>query len=192
MRINHCSTKINFKKRLMAECFVLRDKKPMPCTISLLEDKSEDREYLSKVKRSSDWKNSFYLQWASNLLGHEDYKIYVLEDKQDNCMAFLETSDRYEGFTNIYLFESMPSRKSKKIKYLGETMINFLAQITNETNKKLTVQHSADRAKKFYKKCKFKDTHSNSIFNFVFHKQKLEKLKKQNRKHTGSPIEFVI
>ncbi len=195
MRISNFQSKINFQKKQVAKCMVLQDSKPVPCKISLLEDTPEDRRYLLKAVNSPDWQNNHYLDLIEETLNDGISINYVLEDKKGNCLAFCEiTKDVYYGknYTNIVLFESMPSRKKRKFKYLGETLINFIAQISNNPDEKLIIGFSANNAKKFYRKCKFNDGKTKDKFDFIFDKQRLKKLKKQNQNHTGSAIEFIV
>ena len=191
MHLTNFLPDINFQRRPIARCYVLRDKKPIPCTISQIENTQEDKKYLSKTLKSPDWENSYYLQYAIKDLNKSDCRLYIVENKKEKCLAFCELSDNKPSCTNIHLFESMPIRKKKKVKYLGETLITFIAHITSETNSDLIIKCAADRARNFYRKCRFEDTRNKSNQDFLFIKPRLKKLEKQNQKHTGSTIEFL-
>ena len=194
MRLNIFSPNINFQKRQIAKCTVLKDEKPLPCKISLLENTEEDKEYLKRTMNSPEWQGFHYLDIIEKSLDDNISKSYVLEDNNDNCLAICQIiKDGFRGkkFTNISLFESMPSRKKKKFNYLGETLINFIVQNTDDPNRDLIISCSVSSAKKFYRKCKFNDGKSKDFFDFIFDKQRLKKLKKQNQSHTGSFIEFI-
>lgn len=200
MKITTINNNISFQKTLEAKAHILKDGEPMPCNIYSID--SDDKNYF--IENLPGWENSKYYKKASALAStltqnnkrrRED--IFVLEDEKEKCLGFVITSESSGKLKNIDFLEVIPKyageNKDKGVKYIGETILAFLAKKIKKSNLSELFIFSADSsAKNFYtKKCGF-DDEKHIIINTVYlPREKFDKLIEQNAKHTKGEIEII-
>lgn len=159
MKINPINN-FSFQKRLLAKTEVPSENKPISCNIFLL-DPVKDYHYFNKMLMSGEWDDTFLgLSTADDFHCCND-KFYVMEDENENCLAYAAVSDFFgrtgEIVSAINKFETVPKYtsmyKSRKVKHIGKTMIDFLQKLKCEKQKTLlSVPLPAYTAVGFYKK----------------------------------------
>ena len=121
-------------------------------------------------------------------------KIYVLEDGSNDCLGLMKVDTNFEDTNSIEFIEARPDCRAKKNprqkRYIGETMLNFLAQLAKLTEKSsLSVPYPDRDAVGFYKKCYFISNGKGRAC--MLTEDNMEKLKKNNFEHTGAVIDFI-
>lgn len=201
MKINLNTNRINFCKQLKANCTVLKDGKQLPCKIYELN--LDDYGYFCSKENNIKWKDenlwkSVRFDFAcSQSLKLSDF--YVLEDKENNCLAFADISNvNFEekgGRINLCYLASQPNRKENGYEYIGETLINFLCGLAKKNDfQSIFVKKPLDEALPFYAKCHFKidPKCSGKEHSLILKGENLEKLTKQNEEHTKSKIDYTF
>ena len=184
---------IFFQKKLVANCAVKGSDGNVPCSIYRIED--SDRDYFIKLIYKEGWKDYYYATLIdSDIRKNNVDKIYVIEDSKSDCLGFMKVDTRFEDKSSLEFIEVKPEFKAKntdrQLKYIGETMLNFLAQITQSSGKEfIIVPHPDSSAVGFYKKCHFTPTGKKR--EVIMSQEDAEKLDKQNYMHTGSKINFI-
>ena len=184
---------ISFQKKLVANCTVNGSGEKVPCSIYQLEDC--DRDYFIKLIYKEGWEDYYYATIIDGDIRRNNVdKIYVLEDKKNNCLGFMKVDNRFSDKSFLEFIEVKPGYKAsntdRQIKYIGETMLNFLAQITKLSGRKsISVPHPDSSAVGFYKKCLFTPTGKKR--EVIMPQEDIEKLDEQNYMHTGSRINFI-
>ena len=191
MKINAVNN-IFFQKKLIANCKVKSDKKSIPCSFYQLEDK--DRDYFIKLIHAKGWENYYYAMIIDGDIRRRNVdKIYVLEDEKSNCLGYMKVDTHYGDRNFLEFIEVRPdyrAKKSKKKRYIGETMLNFLAQLTKEQDKQiLSVPYPDSDAVEFYEKCHF--AHTGIKRAVILSEENMDELKKSNLAHTGSSVDFI-
>ncbi len=193
------SNKIAFQKKLAATCSIGQIGSSKKAFIYEL-DKPEDRIELYKIYYDKKWQYNNYLNEIT-----EEYekprknnqeKYFIIEDKDKSvlCISVLNTSDKEENI--LEYIETAPTlscynRNSRPIKFIGETMIAFLAKLTKRERKNLFVLEIAPRplTRKFYfEHCGFNPAPEN---NAIMPNETLDTLISMNERHTGSKIEII-
>lgn len=192
------NNQINFGKQLKANCTVLKDEKQLPCKIYELT--LEDIDYFCNKERSKQWKGEKL--WDSVIFdfGCNQYlnlsNFYVLEDENNNCLAFADINkicidEEHDGL-NLSYFAAQPNHKENGYKYIGETFINFLCGLAKKGNyEAITVSRPLEKAMPFYSKCKFKPEPILWGKAMCLRKD-MEELIAQNEEHTGHKIDYIF
>ena len=195
MRINN-NCNLSFLKTLRATGAVLFQDKTKQVDIFQL-DKKEDLEQLKMLKKDKSWKGNFYLN--DLIFFGEDYlkkglMIHTIEDKRENILGFALSSETLFRI-NVSLLETafQLSRYNaqRETRYIGETMVAFLAALAKSKKKDLLVKSVADRTKTqdfYFSLCKFSRLGEEDA---LLKKRTVEKLIKNNEKHTGKRIELI-
>ena len=184
---------IYFLKKLIAKCDIKDNKSNTPCSFYQLED--EDRDYFIKLVHKKGWRDYLYAMLIDGDMRRKNVdKIYVLEDEKSDCLGYMKVDTNFEDANSIEFIEVKPDCRANKSwgqkRYIGETMLNFLAQLTKLTEKSfLSVPYPDRDAVGFYKKCYF--TPKGQGRACMLTEDNMDKLKEQNYTHTGSKIEFV-
>lgn len=151
---------LSFQKRLLAKSEVLSENKPMPCNIFLL-DPAEDFHYFNKMLMGGEWDDAFLVLSTADDFHYYNDKFYVMEDENENCLAYAAVSESLgkngEIVSAINKFETVPKYtslyKTRKVKHIGKTMIDFLQKLKCEKQRKiLSVPLPSYMAVGFYKK----------------------------------------
>lgn len=195
MKIN-LQNNLNFQKKLIAHGGILKFHKPSDVEIYELES-PQDEKYMEEIKNSHAWKNGLYTfnipfvlknnsgMWATT-------KCYVQEDKKGNCLGYAVV-DEYPDWDEIIFIETVPQarhkNKNRTKKYIGETMMNFLAQNTlNKGKDVLVVNNPVKKVLPFYtENCHCKETESKFVY---LDELNTLKLALQNMEHTEKAIDF--
>ncbi|MBR1617377.1 GNAT family N-acetyltransferase [bacterium] len=193
MKINSISQN-SFQKNLVAKGGYLKNCNPHFCNIYQITPE-KDREYFLNPKNNSDWRSSLYWRVIStsfpNGMGGD---VYVVEDEDDDkCFGFMAIRKNNKTHElDINLIETNPKFQGdsiKEVKYLGETMLSYLAQyVQNQNLKGVIVKFWDKNAQNFYtQKCGFE---GDKIL--VLNKDNCSKLVSQNEKHTGIKIDLDV
>ena len=184
MKINLQKPNLSFKKTLIGNCNILKDKKPYQCNMYMLDNSNrEDCDFFLKPSKQNYelWNNpakSSYF-WISMMEGwHPNEEIYILEDQK--ALFFIETCPKF----------SYDKEKNRNVKYIGESMLAFLAGIAQKRhNPFISVPAYRGDAIDFYtKKCGFVQADFDYDFCLVLTEDNYDKLIKQNELHTGKKI----
>lgn len=194
MNINF-SNNINFQKKLVAKAGILTNGKTEDVNIYHL-DKKEDSIDLENASKSPEWQGNYYLdsegieRWDLNWL---IYNIFTIENKNKDILCYAIVNDKGSKARNIEFIETMPKTSSynqanRRSKYIGETMLAFLASKLNKRD--LTVGMIAQRPQtiNFYSHCGFKKYKSHGG---IIENNQADRLIKKNHKHTGKKIELI-
>ena len=199
MRISSLNN-IAFQKNLTATCSIGQTGSSKKAFIYEL-DRPEDRIILYKIFYDKKWQYNNYLNEITEEYEKPDKnsqeKYFIIEDKDKNilCISVLNTSNEKENV--LEYIETAPTlscynRNSRPIKFIGETMIAFLAKLTKRERKDLFVLEIAPKplTRNFYFiHCGFNPVPEN---NAIMPKEKLDTIIKMNERHTGSKIEILI
>ena len=179
----------------MANCAVKSSKGSLPCSIYKIEDNDEDKDYFVHLIFKPGWKDYLYTMIIDGDIQRGNAgDIFVIEDNKDSCLGYMEVFPDDKDKNHLEFLEVKPlcraknNKRSKK--YTGETLLNFLAQITQKSGKNiLYVPHPEPEAYTFYEKCQFSLDDGKRSFKLT--NDNMEKLKKQNLLHTGKEIDFI-
>ena len=106
----------------------------------------------------------------------------------------MEIFTKSSNKNSLEFIEVKPACRNKNskrtVKYIGETMMNFLAQVTKMSGKKyVSVPHPDSEAIGFYKKCFC--ALSGQTQGFTLAEDNMDKLKISNFEHTGAEINIL-
>lgn len=186
---------ISFSKKLVANCHIGTCEDKHEAKIYQL-DKESDYFLFRKVKDVGDWQNSFYFltlmcEFCSD---YKKSQYYVMEDEKGKAICFSKTT-KAKKKTDLDYIETVPKLSanslSRKIKYIGETMLAYLVLESDSENKILNVPNVAnrDRTKSFYyEQCGFKKNGKHAAY---MPKESVKDFIEQNKMHTGSTIEII-
>ena len=194
MKINKINN-TQFQKKLIANASVQKNNNPEKVYIYKLEYDT-DEAYFQKLKNDKCWENNNYLSYilvdfavdqrpCDYFISMEDEKGNVLgiseitSAKNSILLDFLETAPKY----------SINNKGKRTFKYIGETMLGFIALLCKIVNKRLEIPDIADSqsARDFYfKNCGFTDTGLNGARMSEF-----DDFIARNEHHTGSSIEII-
>ena len=178
----------HFQKQLKANCTVIgKNNNPEQCNVYKLEFGKDDR-YFSNLRKTSDWENSEFLDYAIFQLPRKEVfnsDTYTLENKKGECLGFCEFTTIEGGI--IEVIETCPKYK-KEYKYIGETLLTFLVKQATEKSLKTISLTSKERTKHFYKKQGFTETMGNEM---CLYEKDYKKTIQNNEKHTGTNINFT-
>ena len=182
-----------FGKKHIATCAVKTAQGNMPCKIYQLEH--GDEQYFENVYENPGWKNKqdYILSVDYDINNGYIESTYVLEDKKNNCLGYVEACDAGDNRMVLEFIEVKPVCRKKnserKKEYIGETLINFVAQLAKRMKKDtIHVIYPTRTALGFYDKCGFVKGDDN--IDLKFNLKNIDKLQKQNYEHTGSLINF--
>ena len=169
MKINSLKFNTFFQKKFVSKANILRDNQPYQCDIFQLEKKI-DIDYFDKIHDDRNWKFSHYVDDAETVTnaGAPNEKTYVIEDKNQKCLGFVCITDYKETNTKeVDYLEVCPiysnSNRKRTLKYIGETLLAFLAkQAKFQNHDELRVPYVMRNARGFYSKCGFRE--DNKIF----------------------------
>ncbi len=193
-------SRINFQKKLIAKAGLLKDNKPMPCRIYLLE-RGTDKDYFKT--QGQVWKKAKYLEPVENSLQSRknnindvyESSIYAIEDLKGKCLGYCEYDTDDKDKNILITLEVHPrysvKNEKRKIKYIGETLLAFLAKLTAIENKrKLLIFLPVKSAEQFYEeKCGFKKLKGS--VNMEMESKNFDALIAQNKTHTKQAIEIL-
>ena len=193
MKINNISN-FAFQKTLKANCTILKDNKPCQCSIYKL-DKGVDDDYIdTKIFPNPAWDFSeyimgLYLRMEDAIDGLDN--VYVMEDKDENCIGYISESIVNNNSNTIEYLEALPKDgKNPKMKYIGETLVNFVLNLTKKRGQNfLFVPVPVQQALGFYNKLGFISSRQGLVM--VTESPRARDLNKQNEMHTNSKIEYI-
>jgi len=184
---------INFGKKIpIAQCQIQDRTTKNPTSATIYEyDCKDSSDYwdLYRISKEQEWVFADIIATKADDKyngSYPDERIYALEDKSGKTVGlcnFRENKDKIE-------VQYIDSKSSRKYKYIGQTMLAFLAQKALYENKKeLRINNASTLAFKFYKKCCFKydwSELSNGQSDFYLKREKLHLLIRKNQKNTKS------
>lgn len=203
MKIINSTSQFNntaFQKRFAAKANILsKDDKVQRVNIYHL-NKKKDVKYLEQALKQNEWKGSYYLDSATICFDddYKDVKYYIMEDTEHNVLCFSIFHDKDKIYNALSCIETAPgqscySTEKRGLKYIGETMLAFLAEKTKKQGKDLRALSVAKRPKTqqfYFKQCGFsKDGERNAKLEY----SQLDDFINKNANHTkgGVKISFV-
>ena len=184
---------VPFQKRLVASCAISGSLGKIPCSIYQLE--KGDENYFENLSCIPGWKDGCYILSADFDVkdGYID-SMYVMEDKKNNCLGYTELVDAKDERNVIEFLEVKPVCRKRNFKrtkkYVGETLLNFIAQISEKMGKDTVhIIFPVRSAYDFYTKYGFKKVIGE--VGLKLNRKEAIELQNTNYKHTGSKIEFI-
>lgn len=201
MKISSIFNFISFKKSLVANCAVVHDNKGvLPCSIYRLSER-EDSDYFDKIPNKSDWSNAKYLGYLvddlKSLSKLPYFSIFALENEEGDCLGYTEITENSNDSYEILLLETAPklvswnTKNPKTYKYIGETLIAFLAKKCMKEKKFFLYVEPSVPAEQFYThNCFFKKP-KDINHSYFLKRSKYKKIISKNEGHTSSHIRFI-
>lgn len=197
MKIESHKNNINFQKHLVANATIKSDNKQEKVKIYQF-DNSKDLQDLINAQKTKSWENNFYLNDSiidfERFFGNFDY--YTMENNNKDILCFSIVDNKRKKHTKLEYLETAPklscyNASSRPFKYIGETMMAFLAHLAQKEDKDFLVDFVAERPKTqnfYFKQCGFK---KDSSRNGIIKNKDLGKLIKLNATHVGCEIDVV-
>lgn len=195
MRINN-NCDVAFLKTLKAKGGIKYQNKILPVFIYQLDD-NEDLIEIRGLRAQTNWQGSYYLDdvaiFGKNYL-NRGFNIHTIENDTGNILCY-SLIDEAPKQVDVILLETAPKlsryNSNRDVKYIGETMVAFLATLAKSKNKDLVVKGVADRRKTqdfYFSLCKFSRLGDE---NAILKKRTVKKLVESNEKHTGKKVELI-
>ena len=190
---------IFFQKKYVADCVVGDTNSRQKARIFELNSK-DDLFALHKMHYKENWQGSYYLkeiteEFEEYLDKDTDDKYYSLETPEGDvlCLSVLNKRDKtnYLEYIETAPKISCYNRENRAMRFIGETMIAFLAKLTRLEGKNLVIKDIADRklTQNFYfNHCHFTPVSAN---NAIMENERLTNLERLNENHTGSTIDIL-
>ena len=190
---------LSFQKRLAAKSAVLQNGTPKKVYIYEL-DKPDDSICLYKAYYDKNWQDNNYLNdiiydFEDSYVRNINDKYFVMEDEDKKvlCISVLSTSNKRQN--TLDYIETAPrlscyNEDSRPMKYIGETMVAFLAKLTQQQEKNLYVCSIRQKAHtiNFYRHCGFKEINRSNAY---MTNSGFCNLINLNETNTGSKIEII-
>lgn len=207
MRILNFNSDINFQKILRANCKVIKNGLPSKCKIYQLEN-PQDKDYFDKLSEKECWDGAVFLDRQSENIKdiNHEFNIFVMEDEKSECLGYITCAD-FAVKSVVDFLETAPKLKheaasysDESFRYIGETLLSFVAKRAKWKLKSKIELDSTEGSKNFYtKKCGFKHMPANdyyespygSLYCMVLPYAKFDSLIKQNEEHTQGTINFI-
>ena len=195
MHIQNFSNNVSFQKTLKANCNILKDGNNQQCSIYQL-DPIQDRDFFQKLEYENDWGNNEYVSCMNDIMQtiQEDSKesVYELETQEGKCLGYLYAEEKRNAY-EIGFIESIPKNKyGTNYKYIGETLLSFIAKLARIEEKERIFLAPADSAVDFYEnKCHFSTEEDSEEQEMILPNDRYNKLISQNENHTGKNIDVL-
>ena len=198
MQISSQNSQISFQKSLVSKAGFVRAGKTRSCKIYRLF-KDVDNDYFQQIRNKDKWTGSSFMEEVSDNIKNlnEHKKVYVVEDKKENCLGLVELVDLPSHNKKEVLFlETCPkysnSNSDRRAKYIGETLLAFVTKLAKkDKNDKISISVYTQNAQPFYvDKCKFAQA-SKTSKSLELPKSKFGHLLFQNSLHTKRRIELI-
>jgi len=191
---------ISFGKKIPLAICAIQDrttKNPKKAVIYEYDCKdSSDYFELYKISKQQEW---IFADTICNKADmkyrgmHSDERIISLEDEDGRTVGLCNFKDVL-GKTEVKYIDS---KSDRKYKYIGQTILAFLAKLSFFQGKKeLRVSNASRHAFKFYKKCCFKydwNETQNGINDFYLKRENFLKLIRKNKEKTkGGNINLLF
>ena len=154
-------------------------------------------ELFRNLKTKPNWQGSYYLNDIAafgNSYLSRGFNIYTLENELGDVLCYSLT-DESQKQLDLILLETAPklSRYNPKrdARYIGETMVAFLATLAKSKEKNLFARGVADRTKTqdfYFSLCKFSRTGDGDA---ILKKRTASKLIHNNKEHVGKKVELI-
>lgn len=158
MHIQPINLNLNFQKRLVASATIQRNNKPQEVKIFHLNEPN-DNEILERALNTKEWMGTYYLPDlnVTFLNDFEQNKYYVMEDKKGKLLCASVVNERGKKKNKLEYIETAPrlskyNKGERSAKFIGETMLAFIAKKGKKDKKELVIPNVAQRpeTKKFY------------------------------------------
>lgn len=202
MKINS-NNYINFQKKLVATSKVgdvgARQK------VNIYElDKFSDRVDLDRLYMTSAWDKSYYVEEINDEFAKkfftplgQDSHFYIMENSQKEpiCVSVLNKANRKKN--QLDYLETAHSYSTygdgtRRVRYIGETMLAFLVKMTKKEDKNFEVPDVAQREKTkafYFDHCGFKQIGDRVAY---LKKKNFKNFLSLNKSHTGSKIKISL
>lgn len=196
MKITPLKNNLCFQKTLKAKAYVGDEHNRQEVNIYLLDDESDSVEF-EKAEKNPIWYGNLYVNpmMCGYEVYYDDANFYSMEDKDGQAICFCETADD-KNILSLEHIETAPIFSSQfqtnlRLKYIGETMLAFLAKCAKRANKNIEVRFvrfNENTENFYYNQCHFKNLGKRKAF---LNKNKFDNLIEQNKIHTNSDIVLV-
>lgn len=194
MKINNTQN-ISFQKKLVGLGAVKQADVSKAVKFFRLDELSDIVD-LKNAQKAQQWHGNYYLNdvVAGNNYYIKNFSVFTMEDEAKNLLGFsiLENND---SCTILDIIETAPRlscyREKRPIKYIGESMMAFIATLSGKKDVKVIDIAQRPKTKKFYfSQCGF----SKNLFNdgAVLKRRNFKRLINANEAHTGKKVELVI
>ncbi len=193
MRINNTQN-INFQKKLIALGAIKQGDISKGVKFFHL-DKISDMSDLQRAQKSVNWHGNYYLNDIVDGNGYHisRFDVYTMEDEAQNILGYSVINQKGSQ-TLLDIIETAPKfstyRESRPLRYIGETMMAFIATISGK--KDIGVNDIAQRPKTknfYFSQCRFSKNKLDD--GATLKKTNFKKLIKSNEAHTGKKVELV-
>ena len=193
MRINNTQG-TNFQKRLVGLGAIKQEDISKGVKFFHLDELSDIAD-LKKARKSAHWYGNYYLNdvVAGNDYYIKNFSVFTMEDESKNVLGF-SILDKNDSCTILDIIETAPRlscyREKRAMKYIGETMMSFIATLSGKKDVKVNVIAPRPKTKNFYfSQCGF----SKNIFDgsATLKRRNFKKLIKANEAHTGKKVELI-
>lgn len=196
MKINKINN-LFFQKKLVAKANVIKKNTPERVNIYELE-KEVDKDYFEKISKDENWKNAQFLEFIESdfkYLSKGEETIYSMEDSSGNVLGLSKISD-FMNLKILELIETAPKysiikRGRRTFKYIGETMLAFIASLCKKEDKYLDIAdvvHNRKVRKFYFNNCGFEDLTCDRA---ILRKNKIDNFLEHNKAHTSLNIELI-
>ena len=197
MHIQPINSNINFQKRLVGKAKIPNGKKQQTVNIYHL-DNEKDEEIFEKAMSSKKWIGAYYLPDLNVLFGC-DFKVnsyYVMTDKKGSLLCASVVDESNKKNNELAFIETAPTLSkynspARKMKFIGETMLAFIAKKGRQEKKGLYVPNVADREKTkefYFSQCGFIPSGKEGA---KISLGAIDSLIRKNEAHTGGKIEIL-
>ena len=197
MHIQPINININFQKRLVANATIQRNNKPQEVEIFHLDD-PQDNKILDKALDTNEWVGSYYLPDLNIgfLSDFQQNKYYIMTDKKDKLLCMCVVNERGNKKNKLEYIETAPklskyNKGERKVKFIGETMLAFIAKKGKIDKKGLVIPNVAQRpetVKFYFNQCKCTPDGKKGAKMPV---DSIDCFVKKNESHTGSKIRIL-
>ena len=202
MKINF-NNQASFQKKLVATSRIGEGATRQKVRIYEL-DSFEDRADLDKLYATSTWDKSYYVEEINEEFAKkfttsiaQDSHFYLMENtkKEPICVSVLNKAHKKKNqldyLETAYAYSSYGDG-TRRVRYIGETMLAFLVKMTKKEDKNFEVPDVAQREKTknfYFKQCGFEKISDRVAY---LKRKKFKGFIASNRSHTGSKIKISI
>ncbi len=192
--INIC---LPFQKKLVATAQIRNNEKPQEVKIYQL-DKESDVEILERALDTKEWLGSYYLPDLNVAFGDDfsTYNYYAMLDNKGKLLCTSVVNERGNTKNKLEFIETAPrkslyNKAKRKTRYIGETMLAFIAKKGKKEKKELVVPTVADREKTknfYFTQCGFAPFGKRGA---KINIASVDSFVRKNENHTGGQIKIL-
>lgn len=193
MKINN-TQKINFQKKLIGLGAIKAQNVSKGVKFFQLDDFADIADFKA-AQKTQNWFGNYYLNDVVNADEYyfQKFNVYSMEDEASNLLGYfiLKHSDKETILSTIETAPRLSCYKEQRpAKYIGETMMAFIASISGDKNVKVFDIAQRPKTKNFYfSQCRFSKIPFSE--NAILRRRNFKKLINANEAHTGKKVELI-